>query len=276
MEKVISSFPDVEVIGIDEVQFFGQEVVDFCLKYVDLGKRIIVAGLDLDFKAEPFHPMPLLLSYADDITKLKAICTICGKEAYASQRLINSLPAYADDPLVLVGASENYEARCRRHHIVRNKENKRGEIYFLYGTSINAGKTEVEGYIKSKNKGKTYNTIKLFENIDTVSNLRNIINESSLNYDITFVRIVKTPLLPIEGDYTIIDLISEFRKISSIILISRNRRGMINELLISYEIIKQADLNFYGLFYTFSENLELEDNLEQINAILNLKPINLY
>lgn len=125
MEKIMEKYLDVEVIGIDEVQFFGQEVVDFCKKYVEENKkRIIVSGLDLNFRAEPYHPVPELMSIADKVDKLNAICTVCGQKAYASQRLIDGEPAYYDDPLVLVGATENYEARCRRHHIVRKREKK--------------------------------------------------------------------------------------------------------------------------------------------------------
>lgn len=123
MEEILEKNIDAEVIGIDEVQFFGEEVVDFCKKYVNLGKRVIVAGLDMNFRAEPYHPVPELMSIADKCDKFRAICTVCGESAYASQRLIDGEPAYYDDPLVMVGASENYEARCRKHHIVKYREN---------------------------------------------------------------------------------------------------------------------------------------------------------
>lgn len=123
MEEIMQSHSDVEVIGIDEVQFFGEEAVDFCRKYVEkFNKRVIVSGLDMNFRAEPYHPVPQLMSIADKVDKLNAICTVCGQKAYASQRLIDGEPAYYDDPLVLVGATENYEARCRRHHIVKRRE----------------------------------------------------------------------------------------------------------------------------------------------------------
>ena len=140
MEEIMTENIDAQVIGIDEVQFLGEEVVEFCKKYVEYGKRIIVAGLDLSFRAEPYHPVPELMSISDRVDKLNAICTVCGKPAYASQRLINGEPAYYDDPLVMVGASENYEARCRRHHIVKHKEEEKGKILFIIGTEIDAGK----------------------------------------------------------------------------------------------------------------------------------------
>jgi len=106
---------------------YNSEIVDEIIqisddKAVEFGKRVIVAGLDMSFRAEPYHPMPELMGIAEQVDKLHAICTVCGKSAYASQRLIDGEPAYYDDPLVMVGASENYEARCRRHHIVRYRE----------------------------------------------------------------------------------------------------------------------------------------------------------
>lgn len=271
MEIMIENHPDVEVIGIDEVQFFGEKVVDFCKKYVDLGKRVIVAGLDLDFKAEPFKPMPELLTIADEILKLKAICMVCGKDAYASQRLINGEPAYRDDPIVMVGASENYEARCRRHHIIKERNSKKAKLYFLFGTDINAGKEEVEKYIINNNDIK-YTTIKIFDKDSTVKELRDKINNSIYKNDIVFVRLVKSPIMPIEGDYTIIDLMSEYRKESSVILISRNRKGMMNEVLIAYETIRMADLNISNVFFTQTENKEDEEILNRINNILKINP----
>ncbi len=273
MEDIISKHPDVEVIGVDEVQFFGKDIVEFCNKYVNLGKRVVVAGLDLDFKAEPFHPMPELLTYADSIIKLKAICMVCGKEAYASQRLINGEPAFRDDPIVMVGASENYEARCRRHHIVKDRGDQRAKIYFLFGTDINAGKEEVEKYIQTKNPNSKTKTISIFKNDETVIDLRNAIEEASHECDILFIRIVKSPLIPIEGEYSIIDLMSEYRKISSVILISRNRRGMINEVLISHETIRKADLNLEDIYFTPSDNPEKEENIQNIENIINTKAI---
>jgi thymidine kinase len=104
---------NADVIGIDEVQFFPATIIYTIDELVSQGKRVIVAGLDLDFRCVPFGPIPTLLAIADTITKLKSICTICGSDAAFSQRLINGQPAKHDDPIILVGAEENYQARCR-------------------------------------------------------------------------------------------------------------------------------------------------------------------
>jgi thymidine kinase len=97
-----------EVIGIDEAQFLGPEVVELVVRLADMGKRIIIAGLDTDYLGRPFHPMPELLAVADEITKALAICMQCGNPAKHTQRLI------ASEDLVVVGAAGLYEARCRR------------------------------------------------------------------------------------------------------------------------------------------------------------------
>ena len=109
---------DLDVICIDEVQFFKEEIVELCDELANKGKRVIVAGLDMDFKGEPFKITAMLLGKAEEITKLTAICQICGNEATLSQRLINGKPAKKDDPVIMVGASEAYQARCRRCHKV--------------------------------------------------------------------------------------------------------------------------------------------------------------
>ncbi|UQN05160.1 thymidine kinase [Deinococcus sp. QL22] len=109
-----------DVVGIDEVQFFGAGLVPLALELAGQGVRVILAGLDLDFRAEPFGPMPELLARAESVEKLTAICTVCGAPATRSQRLIGDRPARFDDPVVLVGAQESYEARCRVHHEVAN------------------------------------------------------------------------------------------------------------------------------------------------------------
>lgn len=104
---------EIEVIGIDEIQFFPQAALPIIKSWLDLGLRVIVAGLDLDFRGEPFGIMPELLALADEVDKLRAICVVCGNEATFSQRLINKHPAKYDDPLILVGGEECYEPRCR-------------------------------------------------------------------------------------------------------------------------------------------------------------------
>jgi thymidine kinase len=115
--------PDVEVVAIDEVQFFDWSVAELCEKLANEGRRVILAGLDTDFRGEPFGPMPLLMAQAEMVDKLHAICMVCGAPASRTQRLIDGRPAHYDDPIIMVGASEVYEARCRRHHEVpRNNQ----------------------------------------------------------------------------------------------------------------------------------------------------------
>jgi len=109
---------DTTVVAIDEVQFFDAGIVEVVNNLARRGVRVILAGLDTDFRGEPFGPMPQLLCRAEDVTKLHAICVICGEEASRTQRLVNGQPARYDDPVILVGAAESYEARCNQHHIV--------------------------------------------------------------------------------------------------------------------------------------------------------------
>jgi thymidine kinase len=98
----------VEVIGIDEAQFLGEGLIDTVVRLADIGKRILIAGLDTDYLGRPFHPMPELLAVADEITKTLAICMQCGNPAKHTQRLV------ASEDLIVVGAEGMYEARCRR------------------------------------------------------------------------------------------------------------------------------------------------------------------
>jgi thymidine kinase len=113
--------PDTTVAAIDEAQFFDMEIVLIAQQLADRGLRVIVAGLDTDFRGEPFGPMPVLMSKAEVVDKLHAICMVCGESASRTQRLVNGQPAFYDDPVVIVGASEMYEARCRQHHFVPRK-----------------------------------------------------------------------------------------------------------------------------------------------------------
>ncbi|MCA9545540.1 MAG: thymidine kinase [Myxococcales bacterium] len=101
---------DTAVVGIDEVQFFEDTIADVAQKLADRGYRVICAGLDLDYRGEPFEPMPRLLCLAEYVTKLHAVCTVCGNPAHRSQRLT------ANESQVLLGSSDRYEARCRAHH----------------------------------------------------------------------------------------------------------------------------------------------------------------
>jgi thymidine kinase len=114
--------PDTTVVAIDEVQFFDDAVVDVCDALAEDGKRVICAGLDMDFRGVPFGPMPDLMARAEEVRKLHAICVVCGDEASRTQRLIDNKPAAIDDPVVLVGASEVYEARCRQCHELAGRE----------------------------------------------------------------------------------------------------------------------------------------------------------
>ena len=112
---------DTEVVAVDEVQFFDETIADVCDHLADRGLRVIAAGLDQDFHGEPFGPMPLLLARAERVDKLHAICVACGASASRTQRLIDGRPARYDDPVILVGGSESYEARCRNCHEVPGK-----------------------------------------------------------------------------------------------------------------------------------------------------------
>jgi thymidine kinase len=105
-----------DLVAVEETQFFDGSVVDALQALADRGVEVIASGLDLDFRGRPFGPMPALLSVADEVVKLRAICTICGRDASRTQRLVDGEPAPPSAPTILVGASEHYEARCRHHH----------------------------------------------------------------------------------------------------------------------------------------------------------------
>jgi thymidine kinase len=106
------------VIGVDEAQFLDEQIVPIVQKLADRGIRVIITGLDLDFRGEPFGSMPILISIAEHVDKLQAICMVCGEPASRTQRLVNGKPAHYNEPVVIVGAAELYEARCRKHHEV--------------------------------------------------------------------------------------------------------------------------------------------------------------
>ncbi len=112
---------DTTVVAVDEAQFFDWELSAVCNELAQRGLRVILAGLDMDFRGEPFGPMPLLMAEAEEVTKLQAICVVCGAPASRTQRLIDGQPAAYDDPIILVGGSESYDARCRLCHQVPRK-----------------------------------------------------------------------------------------------------------------------------------------------------------
>jgi thymidine kinase len=106
------------VVAVDEAQFFDDGLVALADELASRGIRVLMAGLDTDFRGEPFGCMPELMCRAEDVTKLHAICVVCGEPASRTQRLVNGRPAHYDDPIIMVGATEAYEARCRFHHVV--------------------------------------------------------------------------------------------------------------------------------------------------------------
>lgn len=113
---------DTDVVAIDEIQFFHEDIISQIEDLAKQGKRVILAGLDLDFKGEPFGLMPQIMCIAEYVDKLHAICVKCCSPATRTQRLINSKPAHYHDPIILVGASESYEPRCRDCHIILKSE----------------------------------------------------------------------------------------------------------------------------------------------------------
>ena len=114
-DEILEKSFDVEVIGIDEAQFFENNLVEICQNLADSGKRVIVAGLDQDYRAMPFEPIPQLLSIAEYITKTLAVCVVCGAPANRTQRNTES------SDQILVGAMNHYEARCRLLHVVHSE-----------------------------------------------------------------------------------------------------------------------------------------------------------
>ncbi len=125
--KQIMDYVDdyTEVVAIDEIQFLDEDAVEICEYLANHGIRVIVSGLDRDFRGEPFSFMPRLLSLAEEVTKLSAICVKCHTPATRTQRIINGKPAHYQDPIILVGAQDSYEARCRHCHEVPG----RPEVY---------------------------------------------------------------------------------------------------------------------------------------------------
>lgn len=118
LDIILTCPANVQVVAIDEAQFFDLDLIEVCQRLADRGVRVIVAGLDQDFRGKPFGPMPYLLAIAEYVAKLQAICVKCGNPASRTQRLIDGKPASINDPVVKIGAEEIYEARCRKCHEV--------------------------------------------------------------------------------------------------------------------------------------------------------------
>lgn len=124
--------PGVQVVAIDEAQFFDDDLPELCQQMADDGIRVVVAGLDQDFLGRPFGPMAVLLCVAEKVDKLSAICVQCRRPASRSQRLINGEPAPIDSPVIVVGAEESYEARCRHCHRIPGMPEKTEKINSFY------------------------------------------------------------------------------------------------------------------------------------------------
>ncbi len=105
--------PETEMVLVEEAQFFDNSLADLAMDLADRGVSVVCAGLDQDFRREPFGPMPRLLALADEVIKLRAICMKCGAPASHTYRMIDGEPVHRDDPIILIGATESYEARCR-------------------------------------------------------------------------------------------------------------------------------------------------------------------
>jgi thymidine kinase len=121
--------PDTEVVAIDEVQFLDEGIVGVADALADRGVRVVLAGLETDFRGEPFGAMPQLLAVAEIVDKLHAICVVCGDPACRNQRLVDGRPALYDSPTILVGGSESYEARCRHCHLVPKVDEGQGRLF---------------------------------------------------------------------------------------------------------------------------------------------------
>jgi thymidine kinase len=117
--EIVDELDGEEVVAVDEANFFSEALADVCERLADDGRRVLVSGLDRTFRGEPFSPMPELMARAEYIDKLHAICSLCGEPATRTQRLVDGEPAHVDDPTIMVGADESYQARCRSCHTVR-------------------------------------------------------------------------------------------------------------------------------------------------------------
>ena len=120
--------PMAHVIAIDEAQFLDDSIVDLTTSLAARGRRVILAGTDTDFRGEPFGPMPQLMAIAEVVDKLHAICVLCGSPASRNQRLVEGRPARYDSPVIQVGGTDSYEARCRACHQVPRRDEDQGRL----------------------------------------------------------------------------------------------------------------------------------------------------
>ncbi|MGT2340981.1 thymidine kinase [Staphylococcus aureus] len=126
-EIMTHDLTNVDVIGIDEVQFFDDEIVSI-IKSCRRWTPCYCCWIDMDFRGKLVEPMPKLMAVSEQVTKLQAVCAVCGSSSSTTQRLINGKPAESDHPIILVGANESYEPRCRAHHIVAPSDNNKEEL----------------------------------------------------------------------------------------------------------------------------------------------------
>jgi|AntRauTorcE11898_2_1112593.scaffolds.fasta_scaffold05087_4 thymidine kinase len=117
--EIVERVGEEDVVAVDEANFFDDALVDVCNELASDGYRVVVSGTDQTFRGEPFHPLPALMATAEYVEKFQAICTVCGEPATRNQRLVEGEPAHVDDPTILVGAEESYEARCRNCHTLQ-------------------------------------------------------------------------------------------------------------------------------------------------------------
>ena len=120
--------PTAQVVAVDEAQFLDEGIVRVATELAERGRRVILAGIDTDFRGEPFGAMPALMAVAEVVDKLHAICVLCGAPASRNQRLIGGRPAPYDSPTIMVGAADSYEARCRACHQVPRGDAAQGRL----------------------------------------------------------------------------------------------------------------------------------------------------
>lgn len=230
MQEILNEKLYVEIIAIDEAQFFGDEIIEFIDRLVNKNIRVIVAGLDLDFKGEPFYPMPVLMAKADKVDKLKAICTISGEDAWCSQRLINGQPAFYDDPLVVVGANESYEARSRRYHVVRHRDKPITEMKVILNNNSNI---TLES-IKEKLNIEEFYEVSKNTPLDFVKYLENklFLEKYENRVDNKYIYINYETLYKINENINTLKLLSQYSKYLHIYLVNKSKKEYDNNLII--------------------------------------------